>query len=92
VDKIHLSQVSAKIDNPNSVLKRVKYIREASSTARKFGINTEEIHERTFYRDLELLGKHAGEIYPRLMDKVHAKFGLDWNYVFMDWSSRALAQ
>jgi len=87
LDKIALSLVSARIDNPNSIRKSVEYIREASSATLEFDICSEEIHERTFYRGLELLGKNAEKIYPRLIDEVHEKFGLDLSYVFMDGTS-----
>jgi len=87
LDKIALSLVSARIDKPDSVLKSVKHVREASSAAVEFDIKTEEIHERTYYRGLELLGKNAERIYPSLIDEVNKKFGLDLNYVFIDWTS-----
>jgi len=87
LDKIALSLVSARIDNPDSVLKSVEYIREVSSATLEFDICSEEIHVRTFYRGLELLGKNAEKIYPRLIDEVHEKFGLDLSYIFMDWTS-----
>jgi len=86
-DQIALSLVSARIDKPDSVLQSVKHIRGASSAALEFDIKPGEIRERNYYRGLELLGKNAERIYPSLMDEVNKKFGLDLNYVFIDWTS-----
>jgi transposase len=87
LDKIALSLVSARIDKPDSVLKSVKFIRDESTAALEFRIEPEAIREKTYYRGFELLGKNAGRIYPLLMDEVHKTFGLDLNYLFMDWTS-----
>jgi len=87
LDKIALSLVSARVDKPDSVFRSVEHIRERSSAVLEFGIKAEEIHERTFYRGLELLGRNAERIYPLLMDEVHKKFRLDLSNIFMDWTS-----
>lgn len=68
LDKIALSLVSARIDKPDSVLRSVTHIRDASSAALEFHIKPEEIHEKTYYRGLKLLGENAERIYPSLID------------------------
>ena len=85
--KIILSLVSARIDKPDSVLNSVKYLKEESSAPLVFGIDPDEMHERTYYRGLESLGKHYEKIYPLIMEQVNKHFKLDMNYVFIDWTS-----
>lgn len=87
LDKILLSMVSARIDQPDSVLNSVKYLKRGSSAPLTFGIGLGEIHERTYYRGLESLGKHYDEVYPLIMAQVNKHFKLDMKYVFIDWTS-----
>ena len=87
LDKILLSLVSTRIDQPDSVLNSVRYLKEESSAPLVFDIDPGEIHERTYYRGLELLGRHYEEIYPLIMAQVNKHFRLDMNYVFIDWTS-----
>jgi transposase len=87
LEKIALSLVSTRIDKPDSVLRSVDHIRDTSSAALELGIEAEEIHEKTYYRGLKLLGKNAEKIYPLLMDNVHKKFRLDLDNIFIDWTS-----
>ena len=87
LDKILLSLVSARIDQPDSVLNSVRYLKRESSAPFVFDIDSGEIHERTYYRGLELLGRHYEEIYPLIMAQVNKHFRLDMNHVFIDWTS-----
>jgi len=87
LDKIALSLVSARIDQPNSVLQSVKDIKERSSALLEFDIDLKDVHVKTYYRGLEKLGEHSEDIYSKLMDVVSEKFDLDLGVVFADWTS-----
>jgi len=87
LDKIALSLVSARIDQPKSVLQSVKDIRDRSSALLEFGIDPKDVQVKTYYRGLEKLGEHSKDIYSKLMDAVDEEFGLDLGVVFADWTS-----
>lgn len=87
LEKIALSLISARIDDPRSVLKSVGYLKENSSTLIEFDIDPDDIHEKTFYRGLELLGEHDKDIYTELIDNVDKKYGLNLRHVLIDWTS-----
>ncbi|MBU4266753.1 MAG: IS1634 family transposase [Candidatus Altiarchaeota archaeon] len=87
LDKIALSLVSARIDQPKSVFQSVRDIRDRSSALLEFGIDPKDVHVKTYYRGLEKLGEHGEDIYSKLMDAVDEEFGLDLSVVFADWTS-----
>lgn len=87
LEKIALSLISARIDQPDSIRNSVKYLKEDSSAPLVFDIDPNKIHQKTFYRGLELLGKDFEKIYPLLMETVKKHFKLDTKYVFIDWTS-----
>jgi len=87
LEKLILSLVSARIDQPDSVLNSVKYLKEESSAPMVFDIDPDEIHEKTYYRSLELIGKNSEKIYPLLMGQVNKHFKLDTDNIFIDWTS-----
>jgi len=87
LEKIVLSLVSARIDNPDSIWNSVEHIKQCSSALTEFDIDPSGVHQKTYYRGIAALGKNADKIYPLLMDNVQEKFGLDMKYVFIDWTS-----
>lgn len=87
MEKIALSMVSARIDNPDSVWNSVEHIKQHSSALTGFDIDPNDVHQKTYYRGIAKLGENADKIYPLLMDAVQEKFGLDMKYVFIDWTS-----
>ena len=90
LEKIALSLVSARIDKPDSVWRSVEHIKQWSSALTEFDIDHDKVHPKTYYRGLEALGENADNIYSQVMNNVDGKFGLDMNYVFMDWTSSYL--
>jgi len=87
LEKITLSLVSARIDEPKSVLQSVEDIKNTSSALLQFDIDPEDVHERTYYRGLEKLGKYDEEIYSGLIDSTGKEFDLDLSIIFADWTS-----
>jgi len=87
LEKIALSLISARIDQPDSVWNSVEHLKNMSSAPQVFNINSKEIKQKTFYRGLVLLGKNFEKIYPLLMEPVNKHFKLDMNNVFIDWTS-----
>ena len=87
LEKIALSLISARIDQPDSVWNSVEHLKNMSSAPQVFNINSKEIKQKTFYRGLVLLGNNFEKIYPLLMEPVNKHFKLDMNNVFIDWTS-----
>ena len=87
LEKIAKSLISTGIDEPKSVLQAVKHIKENSTALMEFEINPSEVHEKTYYRGLGLLGKNDQKIFQKLMDNVDEKYNLDFSVCFNDWTS-----
>jgi len=90
LEKIALSLVSARIDNPCSVLQVLEDLKTNSSTPMELGLDPADLSAGSFYRGLGLLGSHADQIYSKAVDSFSKIVDVDFSCVFMDWSSVVL--